>query len=334
MGCYAPKMRTVPGANSLRTIWLVAAAFVTAGQAPPGWATVRAARQAPVLSGFATVKTAPDVIVTAVQPGVLTTLAVAPGDTVRPGQLIGRLGGPQIAASLAEAQGANHAAGTMLAAEQSKFADHLTTTAAVAQARAREQAARARLTALEAATRLQSPAAGQVQSLRAGRGATLQAGQPVAVVRPASGAWVKAVLYGRAAAKLKPGQTARFVPANGQPPERVTLRGALGTQADGGLALAFSGKGLKPGEAGTLRLALPARSVLLVPSEALVLDAGRWWVIVRAAHGDHAVQVVPGKTEGTQTPILSGLSAGQQVVVKDAALLYHRGIATLYQPPD
>ncbi len=320
--------------NAQRPIWLMLAAFALTGEAPPGWVTVHATQQAPVLSGFAAVQPGTDVTINVLQPGILTSLSVAQGESVKPGQLIGHLGGPEIAAALEEAQGASNAASAILAAELSKFADHLSTQAAVAQASANAQAAKAKLTALQTTTLLQSPVAGQIQSLAAGPGAALLPGQAVAVVQPDSGAWVRAVLYGPQATTLVPGTAARFIPADGQPAESVTLRGVLNKQADGGLVLAFSGLALQQNEAGTLSLALPPRQVLLVPSEALVLDDGRWWVMLHGAKGDRAVQVVPGEAEGAQTPILSGLAAGDQVVVQDAALLYHRDIAALYQPPD
>ncbi|WP_298263492.1 efflux RND transporter periplasmic adaptor subunit [Acidocella sp.] len=320
--------------NAQRPIWLMLAAFALTGQAPSGWVTVHATQQSPVLSGFAAVQSGTDVTIIAQQQGVLTGVTVAPGTSVQPGQTIARLGGPEIAAALAQAQGASNAANATLAAEQSKFADQLSTQAAVAQAQANAQAAKARLAALQATTLLQSPVAGQIQSLAAGPGAALLPGQAVAVVQPDSGAWVRAVLYGPQAVTLAPGTAARFIPADGQPVQSVTLRGALNKQADGGVVLAFSGLVLQPGEAGMLSLALPPHQVLLVPSEALVLDDGRWWVMLHDAKGDHAVQVVPGAAEGAQTPILTGLAAGDQVVVQDAALLYHRGIAALYQPPD
>ncbi|MDE2239893.1 MAG: efflux RND transporter periplasmic adaptor subunit [Rhodospirillales bacterium] len=318
----------------VRPLWLMLAALAVTAQAPTGWITVQATQQAPILSGFAAVQPGTPVTVAALQPGVLTSLFVMPGETVQPGQTIGRLGGPQIAAALATAQGASNAADAALAAERGKFADQLSTKAAVAQAKATAASARANLAALRAATSLRSPLAGQVQSLAAGLGASLQPGQAIAVVQPAAGAWVKAVLYGSQAARLSPGMAARFIPADGAPAVSVMLRGVQGTQPDGGLVLAFSGPGLQPGEAGTLRLSLSPRPVLLVPSEALVLDDGRWWVMLHDAKGDHAVQVVPGEAEDAQTPILSGLAAGDKVVVQDAALLYHRGIAAQFQPPD
>jgi cobalt-zinc-cadmium efflux system membrane fusion protein len=71
-----------------------------------------------------------------------------------------------------------------------------------------------------------------------------------------------------------------------------------------------------------------------VPTSALVLDRGRWWVLVRTARGDRPQPVVPGPALGWRTWIAAGLRAGQQVVAKDAFLKYHRDIAQSYQPPD
>ena len=315
-------------------LWFVLAALVLTAQAPAGWVTVQATQQAPLLSGFATVQPGTPVTITALQAGILTSFSVVPGDTVKPGQMIGQLSGPQINAALATAQGASNAANAALAEERGKFADHLSTNAAVARAEAAAASARADLAALRAASSLHSPVAGQIQSLAAGPGASLQSGQAVVVVQPAAGVWIKAVFYGQQATALSPGMAALFIPADGAPSMPVTLRGMQGAQPDGGLVFAFSGAGLQPGEAGMLSLSLPPRPVLMVPSEALVMDNGCWWVMLHTPKGDHAVQVVPGATDGAQTPILAGLAAGDQVIVQDAALLYHRGIAAQYQPPD
>ena len=78
----------------------------------------------------------------------------------------------------------------------------------------------------------------------------------------------------------------------------------------------------------------PTRSLVSVPTRALILDQGRWWVLLHAQRADRARAVVPGATRGWQTFIERGLVPGQQVVVRDAYLEYHRGIAGRYQPPD
>ena len=71
-----------------------------------------------------------------------------------------------------------------------------------------------------------------------------------------------------------------------------------------------------------------------IPTEALILDQARWWVLVHTPGGDRAQEVVPGPTRGWRTFIAAGLTPGQQIVVSNAYLEYHRGISARYTPPE
>ena len=71
-----------------------------------------------------------------------------------------------------------------------------------------------------------------------------------------------------------------------------------------------------------------------IPTRALILDRGQWWVLVRRGGQDVRQQVVPGAADGSDTAILRGLSAGEQVVVTNAYLRFHRDVAARFQPPD
>jgi hypothetical protein len=88
------------------------------------------------------------------------------------------------------------------------------------------------------------------------------------------------------------------------------------------------------GQWGRVRLRRPARDRIVVPSTALILDKGAWWVLVRTGTGDRRQKVVPGPSRGWDTAILSGLHAGERVVAVNAYLEFHRDIAHAYQPPD
>ncbi len=127
-----------------------------------------------------------------------------------------------------------------------------------------------------------------------------------------------------------------FTPGSGGAAVAVRVRGALGVaQADGGLPVALTpGSPLAPGAFGTVTLTLPEQTATMVPASALILDKGQWWVMLHTAQGDHPAAVVPGPAQGDDTVITSGLKPGEDVVVVDAYLLYQRGIAALYQPPD
>lgn len=88
------------------------------------------------------------------------------------------------------------------------------------------------------------------------------------------------------------------------------------------------------GQFGTVTLNGAQRLLPVVPTRALVLDQGKWWVLVRTEKGEQPQAVVPGPAHGWQTVIESGLQPGEQIVVENAYLEFHRGISENYQPPD
>jgi hypothetical protein len=107
---------------------------------------------------------------------------------------------------------------------------------------------------------------------------------------------------------------------------------------DGGLTAFFEATSSDPpwrgGEAGEVVVAGKPRAAVAIPTAALVLDRGRWWVLVQAADGLRRQAVEPGPGRGEQTLILKGLAAGDAVVVRDAYLLFHRDFGQHYTPPD
>ncbi|MDE8347009.1 MAG: HlyD family efflux transporter periplasmic adaptor subunit [Acidocella sp.] len=311
------------------------------------WVAATAATVTPVISAYADVQTSRLVGIAPAVPGVLAGLDVMPGDVVTAGQVLAEISGPQVAASLVQAQAglhaaaaSDHAAVMALAAEQQKYRVRLSTRQNVVQAQSALVAAesvmataKARLAAVRQAMVLRSPAAGIVQDVTAANGDVLAVGAMVARVQPQNGAWVRAVFYGDMA---ETGARGVFTPEGGGAPVAVTWRGALGSaRADGGVPVALSASvPLTPGAHGMVTINLPAQTATMVPSAALILDKGKWWVMRHDAKGDHAVAVIPGDAQGYDTIIKSGLAPGDDVVVVDAYLLYNRGIAALYQPPD
>jgi multidrug efflux pump subunit AcrA (membrane-fusion protein) len=241
------------------------------------------------------------------------------------------------------AQAAQRAAEISLKAEEQKLQLQLSTSqlvaeakSAVAAATAQTAAAQANVDMLRLSAVLRSPLAGVVQTVAVANGDVLAAGQTVATVQPSTGAWLKAVFYGAPSRELSAATAGLFTPANGDKPVPVNLRGALAlSQADGGVPFALVAmQPLAPGVFGTVTLDLPEQLVTLVPSEALILDKAQWWVMIHDAAGEHPVQVTPGHAQGYDTVVKSGVNPGDDVVVVNAYLLYHRGIAALYQPPD
>lgn len=320
----------------------------------PDWVAARSAVEVPHLTGFATAQSTGLIDITALRPGIAAGLHILPGDHVQAGQVLAVLTGPDIEAARIQAQSnltsaiaEDKAARLSLAAETQKRADHLATNQAVDAAASAVQSAQGRLAvarhalaALNMTDELVSPQAGIVQTVTAADGDALARGAIIATVQPAGAAWLRAVFYHATAGDLAAGIHGLFQPASGGAAIPVAIRGALGiAQPDGGLPVALtSPTTLPPGSSGTVTLDLPRRSVILVPTAALILDQGRWWVMRHGAQGDQPVQVIPdmgpGAGQGFDTIIESGIQPGQDVVVVNAYLLFHRGIAALYQPPN
>lgn len=285
--------------------------------------------------------------------GQLAVVAVQPGDRVVAGQLLARLGGSEIAvhiaarrADLRAAQAAVTVARQALAVQREKFAARLATRLAVDQAQAALTQAqtlrdrrRAELSAALTAARPTAPGAGTVLSVNAAVGDQVTAGEILLTLLPADSLRVQAVFYGAEAALVRPGMTGEFRSADGTAPIAVQVRSVAGRlQRDGGevvwLKAAAAHPGWRDGEAGRVQLQGGTRSAALVPTRALILDRGQWWVLVRRDGHDERRRVVPGDAHGSDTAILDGLAAGEQVVVTDAYLHFHRDVAARFQPPD
>jgi RND family efflux transporter MFP subunit len=333
-----------------------AAPTVTAApQRPPRalYLAARAVRVTPRLYAYATVEPAYTVSVNAPEAGVLRGLRVTPGATVRAGEALARLQGPALAAQLLQAEAARRSAQAelqaalkTLAVARQQLAAHLGTRQAVNQAEgalARAQGAEANATtALGTVRRLQTvtaPADGTVLTLAAGAGELVAAHQALLTLQPAGELWLVASFYGSDRGRVRAGMRGSFTPAGAGPALRVRVVRRWRTLAPGGgerVALAAEGgaPGWLSGESGRVTLRQAARTLVAVPTRALILSRGRWWVMVRGAHGDVAREVRPGAAEGWDTLIQAGLKPGEVVAVSNAYLLFHRAIATRYQLPD
>lgn len=290
--------------------------------------------------------------VTAAQAGVITGLRVFPGSPVTAGERLATLTGPEIQSLLVSRQGALRSAGTRLTAsrraleiERRQLAAHLATRvevgaaeSALAAARAAFETAQAQLEDAQAKSTLRAPSAGRVLALDAVDGERVAAGQTLLTLQTGGHLWLVASFYGAETASVRVGMSGAFQPAAGGAPVPVKVA-AIGASigADGGeqVGLVATHAGAwRNGDWGAVSVQGVTRPMIPVPTEALILDQARWWVLVRTLHGDRAQAVVPGPTRGWQTFIADGLAAGQQVIVRNAYLEYHRGIAARYTPPD
>ncbi len=321
----------------------------------PAVVTVQPEAFSPQLSAYGQIVPTATVKVRVVDAGVLRDLRVLPGSVVSAGEVLARLGGTRMQSLLTQretsarsAQARLDTARRALAIARRQLAAQLSTRQAVdaaaselAAAQAARQNAQAQLNEVRDLAVFKAPMAGAVVSVQAANAEEVMPGQTILTLQPAGKLWIRAEYFGVAAGAVHVGMSGRFEPAGGggAVQVKVTTVGAS-LDADGGTQV-----GLSPaqttdaahwmsGQWGTVTLDGAPQAMLAVPTAALILDRGNWWVMVRTAHADQPRQVVPGPTRGWQTWIASGLRPGEQVVAQDAFLEYHRGIAHAYQPPD
>jgi RND family efflux transporter MFP subunit len=285
--------------------------------------------------------------------GVIADLSAQPGQRLSAGEVFAHLGGAEQVKARVEAQARLAAAEQdLVQARDSEKAvadtyrrkladrtqlDQAKTKLAAAQASVTE--AKAELAQLETLDSIDTPVSGRVVALSTASGSRVARDDPVLTIQPDHDLWLRAVFYDLPTDRLSPGRAAKFVPANGAKELPVSFAQRLPSlRKDGGLTAFFEADASEPswtgGESGEVVVTGESRAAVTVPSSALILDQGRWWVLVHSADGLRRQAVEPGPSRGLQTLILQGLAAGDAVVVRDAYLLFHRDFGQHYTPPD
>lgn len=307
------------------------------------------------LSAYAQVTPLAVVKIRALARGNLSHLEVVPGTVVSANQILARLTGPlmqsrlttsqqNLAAARAKARSANQA----LHIAQHKYAARLTTQQRLdtaisnqAAAEAAVQIAVAQHHEVQNMQTLRAPVNGTVLSTHAANGEQTVPDQIVFTLLPANKLWLRATFYGADTNLLHLGMTGHFKPTdNGKPIPVKIVAIAPNLSPDSGQVIelipdpASDSRHWVSGAWGKLMLTGQTKAMISVPTSALILDRGRWWVLLHTSNGDVPHEVVPGLAHGWSTAIRAGLKPGQQIVVKNAFLRYHHGIARTYMPPD
>lgn len=332
---------------------LLPASWATAAPAPKLPATIaataRAGHETSIL--YAVVEPIHTLTVRAAATGTLAALHYRPGERVRRGEILARLAGPEHDAALASERAAVAAAEKRLAAasdelEESKArfptfgskADVDRARAALASARASVAQSRARLSALEAAGRISSPTDGTITTLLRGNGDRVVAGDAIVAIQPRASLWLRATAYGKSAARVALGMRGTFHPAEGGAPVAVRVTRLIPGAGQDGIGVGLVASDANPswfsGASGSVELEGRAVDEPAVPNGCLVLDSGKWWVVVLAAGKLEQRAVEPDFSHDGWTWIASGLRAGERVVVSNAYLVYHRNLVKHYVSED
>jgi len=307
----------------------------------------------PEVRGYARVDPIQTLTIKAGLEGVIADLTVRPGQSLSSGEVVAHLGGPDQKRAIADAQAQLSAAQKVFAAARDaeravqgtyrlKLGDRPQLDQAredLANAEARVAEAKAALVRLQSSSTIVSPVSGRVLSLSAANGDRVPRDGPVLALQPDHDLWLQAIFYEAPAGLLTPGRRARFRPAGREQEVPVLLAEVLPSlRPDGGLTAFFDAAepaaGWQGGATGEVVVEGEPRAGVAVPNAALILDRGRWWVLEKVPGGLRRQRVEPGPTRGGRTLVRRGLAAGDEVVVRDAYLLFHRDFGAHYTPPD
>lgn len=174
---------------------------------------------------------------------------------------------------------------------------------------------------------LHAPAAGTVIARKATEGMAVQSGEALMEIGNAAALWVVADVFERDLPMMHPGEHARVeLPSVSHPLEGRVV--SIGTIVASGprtapvrIALA-GGSGLHPGMSGRADVAVDATTALTLPTEAVLVKGKDTVVYVEKTANTferRAVSVSP--PFNGQVRILSGVTAGERIVVRGALLL-------------
>ena len=295
-------------------------------------------RFTPQYRSYAEVQPRSVVAVRAGATGVISELEVLPGQRVHPGQVLAKLAGPEYDAAMDAALGRRDAARSNLETMRRNY-PQFSSAQDVANAQAALQDAQSVLDQLQAGGRIVASTGGTVLELESAKGERIIPGETLLTLQPSDQLWLHAVYYGDDAASIRVGMEGQFVPVDGGEPIPVKVATVFGALApDGGesvgLLVTVPATRVFNGEFGTVTLKGPVQKGVVVPTRALILDRGRWWVLVSTPQGLKPQQVLPGPAHGWETFIEHGLAPGMHVLAENAYLEFHRDIAQHYQPPD
>jgi RND family efflux transporter MFP subunit len=279
--------------------------------------------------------------------GAVTAVLVQAGDRVSAGQPLLRLDARdlsakrvQVEASIAAAEAMQREAELMAGSLRALYADSAApkaqldaAEAGLARATAGLRAARAgldELSAIESYATITAPFSGVVTQRFVDVGALAAPGAPLLIIEDHSRLRVSATTTADVAKGLRNGATLDAtiegvtVPATVEgvapaPGRSLTVINALTSNRDGTLV---------PGGVATLAVPGAAQRVLLVPEAAIRREGDLTGVTVRGSNGDVTRWITLGRQVGAQREVLSGLRAGETILIPTGGAVASPAIAT------
>lgn len=336
--------------------WILLAFSASVFAADGGQASVVTASVRPlqvVHRYFAQVEPQHDYEVSASLAGRLSDLQLRPGDPVQKGQVLAHLAGHAVHAKRVAAQNRVKAAQSrydmakaIYGIRKHEYQEQITTHVALikahdalVQAQARLGTAKSSAQSLSHQTQIMAPVDGNVVALLVANADFVQAGQSLLKILPEHGLWLTSRVYGSDGKTVHVGQKGWFVADGSTTKIPVTVASVVSDPKAAGIRHVYLTANSESdqwlaGQAGTVALTGPARALPAVPSSALILDQGAWWVMVRRGNAWVPDRVHPVARQGGWTWLSSTFRSGQRVLIQGAYQAFHHDFAKRYANPD
>ncbi len=257
--------------------------------------------------------------------GRVAALTVNEGDTVSRGRLLMRIESGEITAQAYQAQAAYNNAKLQYDRIKRLYDEHAATQMEMDQATLGFESAKAGLNAakaMESYTTLMAPITGQIVEKRINLGEMALPGQPILKIEDNKNLRLDATIKEQDLRYVQPGSPVT-VRIDALPGKEIKARVAQVVPAADLRTHSFivkidipADKGLITGMYGKAFFSTGTREALLVPGSAVVNMAGLTGVYIVAQDGSAVFQMVEmGEDHGGQVEALTGLKAGDQVVV-------------------
>lgn len=262
--------------------------------------------------------------------GSITQLPVALGQRVAAGELLLVLSSPDAEARVEQARAQLALTERELARERTLFARGVTPAESVRALEDRHTIQTAQLREAETLlgyTQLRAPFAGVIAAKHVDAGDLASPGQPLLALDGDGAFEISASIPDSLVGTLAPGQTlAVHVPAGDRhfiaPITEISSAADPATRSVALKLAVPADAGVRPGQFARLAVPGPLARTLLVPTSAVTRVGQMERVFVVTADNRAALRLVKtGATRDTQVEILSGLAAGERVVVAPPAAL-------------
>lgn len=279
--------------------------------------------------------------------GILKNIRVTPGQAVTKDQTLARLGGVTWRARY-ESDKANLIAAkklldlgrnrlSIIKARYPVFSNRSSLDraySALSKARAMYVSKKAAFLALESHRFVKSPVNGSVISIVSADGELVHTGQSVLKIEPDSSLWLRGTVYAKEIRQIHSDMHGLFHSSSGSKPVPVKVVHMIpnmhGSGVDVGLVATSKNPAWEAGESGFVRLEGKSVKEPVVPTRALVLSDGSWW-LVEVSHGQYKkIRVRPNFSLHGHTWIASGIHPGVKVVVEHSYLIFHRFFSKHY----